>query len=81
MAQDEDDVLEFHPGPKGKSHENTCRMMGDASASSSSLSTLSRRTGSQAWTSASYVRKSGTIAIAYACKGEQVSKSAVRVRV
>lgn len=81
MAQENDDVLEFHPGPKGKSHANTCRIMGDASASSSSFRTLSRCTGSQAWTSASYVRNSGTIAIKYACKGEQVSMSAASLRV
>ena len=32
---------EFHPGPKGKSHANTVRMMGDCADSSSSLRALS----------------------------------------
>lgn len=49
------DVLEFHPGPKGKSHANTCRMMGDCSASSSSFSAPSRCTGSHWRISASYI--------------------------
>ena len=47
------DAPEFHPGPKGKSHEKTVLMMGDCAASSSSLSALSCRTGPHAWMSAS----------------------------
>ncbi len=45
-------VPEFHPGPKGKSHEKTVLMMGDCAASSSSLSALSCCTGAHAWISA-----------------------------
>ncbi len=55
---DNGDVLEFHPGPKGKSHANTCRMMGDCSASSSSFSAPSRCTGSHWRMSASYIHSS-----------------------
>ena len=40
-TKDARDALEFHPGPKGKSHANTVRMMGDCADSSSSLRALS----------------------------------------
>ena len=48
------DAPEFHPGPKGKSHEKTVLMMGDCAASSSSLSALNCRTGAHACISASW---------------------------
>ena len=48
---------EFHPGPNGNNHENTCRMIGDWPSSSSALSVLSCLTGVHDCMSVSYYNK------------------------
>lgn len=47
-------VPEFHAGPKGNSHANTCRMMGDCAASNSALREASCCMGAHCWISASW---------------------------
>ena len=69
-TKDARDALEFHPGPKGKSHANTVRMTGDWADSSSSLRAPSCCMGPHAWMSASW----GTV------EGEQWVNSVSHVR-
>lgn len=48
-------IPEFHPGPKGKSHAKTWRMMGDSVLASSYFTADNSWTAGQAAMSASYM--------------------------
>jgi hypothetical protein len=45
------DALEFHAGPKGNNHANTCRIIGDSLSSIAILSALSCFTSAHRWIS------------------------------